>query len=300
MTLLRGVLPVLQMPYRDDESIDFERLGLLCTHVVQQGADGVVFALASELLRLSDTERRDVIRFLGDETRGTVPFVASVGAESTRVAVGNAVHAASHGATAVMATPPLCTAAAEPELEHYYTALLQSVEIPVIVQDASSYVGSPLPLSLQLRLVERYGPSRIAFKPESSPVGPVIDALRAAGGPELAIYEGDGGAQVWANYRRGLTGSIPGSEMVPAVRALWDSLETGDNERAARIAPWMVALVGCGVGLDGYLAIEKHLLVRQGIFLNTRVRGPVAFTLDDAQRAHVDQLFDRLMAEVAR
>ena len=298
-TLPRGVLPVLQMPYHDDESIDFDRLGQLCEFVLGEGGDGVVFALASEMLRLSDTERRDVVGLIGNITRGKTPFVAGVGAESTRTAVSHARHAEESGATAVMATPPLCTSAPESELERYYESLLDSVAIPVVVQDASSYVGSPLPISLQLRLIDRYGPSRVSFKPESAPVGPVVDTLRAAGGPDLAIYEGDGGAQVAANYARGLTGSIPGSEMVRSVVALWSALEAGNTAHADRIAPWIASLVACGVGLDGYLAIEKHLLVRQGVFVNEIVRGPVGFRLDSALRAHVDHLYDNLVRATA-
>ena len=49
--------------------------------------------------------------------------------------------------------------------------------------------------------------------------------------------------------------------------------------------------------LDAFLAVEKHLLVRQGIFKNTLVRGPVGFRLDDESKREVDRLFDRLIAE---
>ena len=48
------------------------------------------------------------------------------------------------------------------------------------------------------------------------------------------------------------------------------------------------------VGLDGFLAVEKHLLVKQGVFRSERVRGPVAFTLDPETRHEVDRLFHLL------
>ena len=47
--------------------------------------------------------------------------------------------------------------------------------------------------------------------------------------------------------------------------------------------------------LDAFLAVEKHLLVRQGIFKNTIVRGPVGFQLDEETRREVDRLFDRMI-----
>ena len=296
-SLPRGVFPVLQTPFLEDDAIDFPRLGTLARRVLDQGADGLVFALASELTRLDHQERRDVIMFLGETKPSGTSLIAGIGAESTRTAVSNAVAAAAAGATAVMATPPLLTNAPAHEIEGYYRAIVESIEIPVIVQDASSYLGAPLALEVQQLLIERYGPERIGFKPEADPVGPVIDALRAAGGPELRIYEGAGGAQLAANHRRGLAGTIPGSEMVPAIVSLWRALEEGQTERAERLAAWVVSLVSLGVGLDGYLAIEKHLLVRQGVFANERIRGPVAFHLDAALREHVDRLYDALMRE---
>ena len=45
-------------------------------------------------------------------------------------------------------------------------------------------------------------------------------------------------------------------------------------------------------GLDAFLAVEKYLLVKQGVFQNTLVRGPVGFTLDEETRREVDRLFD--------
>jgi hypothetical protein len=44
--------------------------------------------------------------------------------------------------------------------------------------------------------------------------------------------------------------------------------------------------------------VEKHLLVRQGIFKNEIARGPRGFTLDPETRAEVDRLFDLLMAAI--
>jgi 4-hydroxy-tetrahydrodipicolinate synthase len=46
--------------------------------------------------------------------------------------------------------------------------------------------------------------------------------------------------------------------------------------------------------LDAFLAIEKYLLAKQGVFRNSRVRGPVGFVLDKQTRCEVDRLFGHL------
>ena len=49
-------------------------------------------------------------------------------------------------------------------------------------------------------------------------------------------------------------------------------------------------------GLDGFLAIEKYLLKKRGIFSNTHQIQPVRWKLDAETQAEVDRLFARLQA----
>ena len=57
------------------------------------------------------------------------------------------------------------------ELQKYYERIIRAVEIPVVIQDASGYVGQSLPIELQAKLVAEYG-DRVVLKPEASPIGP--------------------------------------------------------------------------------------------------------------------------------
>ncbi|MFM7322908.1 MAG: dihydrodipicolinate synthase family protein [Armatimonadota bacterium] len=299
MTLPTGVLPVLQMPFHDDETIDFPALLRECDVVCAQGAHGICFALASELFRLDTREREEVVETLGNHLRGRLPFVAGVGSESTANAVRLAQHAASAGANVLMATPPLCTAATEIEIERYYGRIADAVDLPIIVQDASSYAGAPLSVDLQIRIALRHGIDRVGFKPESNPVGPVVRALRESLGAEVAIYEGSGGAELAQHFPLGLAGTIPGSEMVPAIVALWNALRRDDAARADRISIAIRGINSLGSGLDGYLAIEKHRLVRLGMLPTEHVRGPRSFVLDAPTRAEADRWFECLDKEIA-
>lgn len=297
MTTLRGVLPVMHMPYQDDWTIDYDTLGEEVEFAFAQGADGIVFALASELLRLTEGERRQTAEFLVRVAAGRGSVVISVGAESSFAAAQYARHAEYAGATALMATPPLCTKAGEDELAGYYAAIIGATSVPLVVQDASSYVGAPLSIAFQSRLYARFG-DRIAFKPEAAPVGPVISALNTASGGKVRIYEGSGGAMLAENYRRGITGTMPGTDLLDAIVALWRALEAGDEARTYALSPLIGAIQALGVGLDGYLVIEKYLLKRRGVFHNTLVRGPVAFQLDEAAAAELGRLADRLQAQL--
>lgn len=297
-TGLRGVLPVFQTPYRADESIDWDVLEREIGWLLERGADGAVMAMVSETLRLTHDERRRMAEQVCRLVAGRGSAVISVGAESTFAAVQYARHAQECGATAVMAIPPVSVAAGQDELLGYYRRILQAVELPVVVQDASGYVGRPLPIRLQAQLLDEFGPDRVLYKPEAAPLGPNITALIDATGGRARVLEGSGGIALVESYRRGVTGTMPGADLIDAVVALWRALETGDEAAVNRISPPLSALVSLQTGLDGFLAVEKYLLVKQGVLENTLVRGPVGYTLDDATRREVDRLYDLLLAAV--
>ena len=298
-TALSGVLPVFQTPYLADESIDFETLGHEIDWLFHQGADGIVIAMVSEVLRLSDRERELLAAQACQFAVGKGPAIISVGAESSYTAEGHARHAEECGAAAVMAIPPISISVEEKELLDYYRRLLEVIDIPVIVQDASGYVGKPMSIAFQARLLDEFGPERVLFKPEASPIGPRLSALRDATGGRARVFEGTGGIALIDSYHRGICGTMPGADLITAIVPLWEALEAGDLDTAAHIHEPLSALISLQTSLDGFLAVEKHLLIRQGIFRNEIVRGPRGFILDEETRHEVDRLFDRLTEATA-
>lgn len=289
---LAGVLPVFQTPFHDDETVDAATLEAEVDWLFANGADGIVMAMVSEVLRLDSDERRQLAELACRFTRDRGAVVISVGAESTKTAEAYTRHAASIGATAVMAIPPVTAAATGDELLKYYERIVQASPLPVIVQDASGYVGRPMPIEMQARLLREFGADRILYKPEATPIGPRLSELRLATGGQAAIFEGTGGIALVDSYRRGIAGTMPGADLIGAIVALWRALEAGDERRIYELSLPISSLIAVQNSLDAFLAVEKHLLFRQGVFRNTRIRGPVGYVLDAETAAEVDRLFD--------
>jgi 4-hydroxy-tetrahydrodipicolinate synthase len=295
---LAGVLCVFQTPYLLDESIDFATLDREIEWLYDRGADGIVLAMVSEVLRLSGREREQLAEHVCRAGRARGVVVVSVGAESSHTAEAFARHAEGVGADALMAVPPIAVALAEDQLLTYYRRILKAVAIPVIVQDASGYVGRPLPISLLARLLDEFG-DRVLFKPEATPIGPRLSELLTATGGKARVFEGTGGIALIDSFRRGIVGTMPGADLVDGIVGLWRALRGGDDARAYRIWLPLAALVSLQHSLDAFLAIEKYLLVKQGVFSNTLVRGPVGYVLDEPTRKEVDRLFELLQSAVA-
>jgi len=292
---VRGVLPVFQTPYHADESIDLATLEKEVTWLYDCGADGIVMAMVSEVLRLSSAEREELTEAACKfgSSRGVV--VISVGAESSKVAERFSKHAETAGADAVMAIPPVSVILSEAELARYYSRIIQAISIPVIVQDASGYVGRPMSIAVQAQLLDEFGPERVMFKPEASPIVPRLVELLTATRGRARVFEGTGGIALVESHQHGVVGTMPGADLIRALVALWRALESGDAAKAKRIHEPLATLISMQTSLDAFLAVEKHLLLRQGIFKNTVVRGPVGFRLEEETRREVDRLFERLM-----
>jgi len=295
---LCGVLPVFQTPYHTDETIDYDTLEREIAWLYDCGARGIVMAMVSETLRLASEEREELAKAACRFGRERGVVIISVGAESSKVAERFARQAEAVGADALMAIPPVSVGVGEGELVAYYRRIIEAVRIPVIVQDASGYVGRPMSMGMQARLLEEFGPERVQYKPEANPIGPKLSELREATGGRARVFEGTGGIALVDSFRRGIVGTMPGADLIRGLVPLWHALEASDTAKADRIHGPLAALISMQTGLDAFLAVEKHLLVRQGIFKNTLVRGPVGFRLDEETKREVDRLFDRMIEAI--
>ncbi|MEO8271552.1 MAG: dihydrodipicolinate synthase family protein [Aureliella sp.] len=297
---LQGVLPVLHTPFTESGEIDRETLQREIEWAFSTGADGVVVAMVSEILRLGYHGRKQLAELVCATAKDLGSIVISVGAESTAEALDFAQHAEQLGASAVMAIPPVATSLSARASRDYFSAIAASISIPLVVQDASSYVGAAIDLSVYLGLLEQFGSERIYFKPEASPLGPNLSKLRDASKGEARIFEGSGGINLVDCYRRGIVGTMPGTDLLDGIVALWQALKAGDDDRIYELSLPICGLVALQLqaGLDGFLSIEKYLLKKRGLFPNTFQIQPTAWQIDAETQAEVDRLFARLQAAI--
>ncbi len=295
---LAGVFNVLQTPLTETDEIDEPVFAREIEWLLKCGIDGAVLAMVSEVLRFSAEDRRKQWQLVLKLVNGRIPVIASVGAESTYIATSLAKWAEIDGAAAVMATPPSAFATLSNEIRDYYVAIIESVKIPVIVQDASNYLGQPLDISLYVDLIDKYGAERVQFKPEAKPVKERLELLRDASGGRALVFEGQGGVDLLDTFPIGIVGTMPGAEVPWALVALFKALKEDDWDRARSIHAPLAKLISYQKTLDAYVAVEKYLLVKQGIFTSTRQRGPVGFILTDEMKVEIDVAFDQLKAAV--
>jgi 4-hydroxy-tetrahydrodipicolinate synthase len=298
MQNLGGVFNVLSTPIDNSDEIDLPVFEREIEWLLKCGMNGAVLAMVSEVLRFSAAERRDqwkaAIKFLN----GRAPLVVSVGAESSAIAIKLAKDAESDGASALMATPPSAFAATADEVKNYYVKIIEAVKIPVIVQDASNYLGKPIELSTYVELIDTYGNERVQFKPEAKPVKERLQELNKISGNRAKVFEGQGGIDLLDTHPLGVVGTMPGAEVPWALVALWKALNEGNLDQAKAIHNPLSKLISFQTTLDAYVAIEKYLLVKQGVLTNTNQRGPVGYKLTPDVAKEIDLAYAELAAVV--
>jgi 4-hydroxy-tetrahydrodipicolinate synthase len=293
---LHGVLAITHTPFTDADAIDAPALKRSIDWAFAVGANGLGTGMVSETLKLTHDERLAMPAMLVEFAAGRGPVFVSVAAEGTWMAHGYAAAAEKAGCDAVMALPPLTAKLAEQGMVDHFRAIADAVRIPIIVQDASGYVGQSIPIGACVKLLERYGPEKVLFKPEAAPNGPTLSALRDATGRRAHIFEGSGGIFLIDSFRRGIAGTMPGLDLLDGVVAVWKALNRGDEEAAYRVYFPVCAIVALQLqaGLDGFLAVEKYLMVKRGLFASARRRKPYGWELDAETAAEVDRLYDRM------
>jgi dihydrodipicolinate synthase/N-acetylneuraminate lyase len=294
----RGVYSVVQTPLDENDNIDQAIFKREIDWLIECGVKGLVLAMVSEVMRFSADERRLQWQSALKIINKRVPLIVSVGAESTAIAISLAKSAQADGATALMATPPAIFPATSDQIYTYYSEIIEAVKIPLIVQDASNYMGQPLDLELYGNLIEKYGTERVQFKPEAKPVKERAAALQEIAHGQARIFEGQSGIDLLDTHPLGLVGTMPGGEIPWAIIKLWNALESNDLELAKSIHNLVSQLVAFQQNIDGYVAVEKYLLVKQGIFESVRQRGPVRTILSSEVKIEIDQIFEKLVKMV--
>jgi dihydrodipicolinate synthase/N-acetylneuraminate lyase len=269
---LRGVYPILAMPFDPVGRIDTEILRREVEFMVAAGVHGVGIALASEVPMLTEAERDLALRVVVEQARRRVRVVMNTGAAGTDLAIHYSRRAEALGADAVMVLPPP-TGTTSDETLGYFRGIASSIRIPIVVQDAAH---SPVPPALAARLAAS-AEHDWYLKVETPPTAPRVAEAKAVRDGRLGVFGGAGGIAFLQELRRGAQGTMPGSAIPDIFVRIWDLFQAGELDKAealfARCAN-LLNLLSQGTGILFYL--YKEVLRLRGIFTDIAVRKPAA------------------------
>lgn len=289
MKNFEGIYPVVNTPFNNDGSIDFESQRRLVRFLLDCGAHGLaLFGNASEGYTLTSYERAELMKVIINEVNGRVPVIVSTGHTGTDAAVSLSREAEAAGADGVMVLPPYLLRPDAEGLFEYYRAISDAIKIPVQIQDAplmtQVVMGAPLiaRMGRELEMV-RYA------KIEAPPTAPKVSEVLALAGNSLTVLGGLNGHFLIEELNRGARGTMPGSDLTDIFVRIWNLYEEGRVREARnefnRHLPLIRFELQPGLGVSAM----KHNLKVGGVIASTRVRHPTK-SIDEESRRELEEL----------
>lgn len=190
MLRLRGVFTALVTPFRRDGSIDWDGLRRLVEFQVEAGVDGLVpVGSTGESATLEMREKVEVIARVVEWVNGRVPVIAGTGTNSTRSTIELTRQAKAVGADAALVVCPYYNKPTQQGLYEHFRALVEAVEIPIVLYNVPGRTAVNMVAETQLRLAEEF-PTVVGTKEASGNLEQVMEILRLAP-PHFAVLAGD-------------------------------------------------------------------------------------------------------------
>jgi 4-hydroxy-tetrahydrodipicolinate synthase len=148
-----GVFPYLVSPVDASGKIRTEVLGRLCDDLIKSGVHGLTpLGSTGEFAYLNSAQRAGVVRATIEAAKGRVPVVAGVASTSTLDAVAQARTYQKLGADGILAILEAYFPLQDAQVESYFRAIADAVDIPVVIYTNPQFQRSDLSLDCIARL----------------------------------------------------------------------------------------------------------------------------------------------------
>jgi 4-hydroxy-tetrahydrodipicolinate synthase len=155
MSDFHGVFPYLVSPVSVDGSIKTDVLGKLCNDLIGAGIHGLTpLGSTGEFAYLDRAQRTSVVKATIEAASRRVPVIAGVASTSTADAVAQAKSYQQLGADGILAILESYFPVKDAQIESYFRAIADAVDIPVVIYTNPQFQKSDLTLDVIARLAE--------------------------------------------------------------------------------------------------------------------------------------------------
>ena len=283
---LDGIVTVLNTPFAESGDVDTGSMRAHVRYALDAGVAGfLVPAMASEVSKLTESERMRLVTTVIDAVDGQVPVIggASHPDELARTRIARAL--IDIGCDGLLVSVPYESDA------RYESAIGRIADLDpqfLMIQDWDA-TGGGLPVSLIARLHE----ARLfqSLKVEVVPAGPKYSEIKRATGGGLPLAGGWAVSQMIDALDRGVNTIMP-TAMHRTYVKIYRAYHRGDRSGAvAAFERTLPVLAFANQHLDISIHFFKRLLYAQGVFQTPIVRQPI-MPFDEIHERHAARLVD--------
>jgi len=240
------------------------------------GVDGVCSTIiAGEFYKFSEVERMQIAETVVDEVDGRVPALVGVSHSGTELAIKLARQAEDIGADGVIAMVPYFNhTPSKAIVKNHISAICNSINLPVMLQDAEDATGIHICPTLYLDLTDEHS-NLTSIKLEGPATLDKLQDINRLMSGRVTVFGGMAAKLILQEEELGADGTIPSACLTDLVKQIWTHAKSGDQKKAevayARYKPW-VDFFHSSPGATA--EIEKETLKHRGIISHATCRNP--------------------------
>ncbi|RKD32436.1 4-hydroxy-tetrahydrodipicolinate synthase [Thermohalobacter berrensis] len=188
MTLFKGSGVAIVTPFKE-KGIDYDKLGELIEWHIEEGTDAIIICgTTGEASTMTDEEQKETIKFAVEKVNKRIPVIAGTGSNDTHHAIELSKFAEEVGADGLLVVTPYYNKTTQKGLIEHYTAIADSVNIPVIVYNVPGRTGVNVQPKTLAKLSKH--PNIKAVKEASGDISQVAEIARLCP-DDFYIYSGN-------------------------------------------------------------------------------------------------------------
>lgn len=225
-----GIHAILYAFFDRAEKLDRHAMRKQTEIAISSGVDGIAaLGLATEVAKLTETERRTIMDWLGEDNAGRLQLGFTIFGTSVAEQITQVRNAERAGANWVILQPPIAGSFNADEYIAFFGRVAEATSLPVAIQNAPAFLGRGLGASDMAALTSRHPNIRL-LKAEASAVE--VESLIRTIGSGIPVFNGRGGLELIDGLNSGCAGYILAPDVIDyAVRA-YAYYQSGNLESA--------------------------------------------------------------------
>lgn len=188
MRLFEGSGVALVTPFKNNK-VDYNKLSELIEFHIENNTDSIIICgTTGESSTMSDSEKRETIKFTVEKVRNRIPVIAGTGGNNTSYSIELSKYAEEVGVDGLLLVTPYYNKATQKGLIEHYRAIAASVNIPIILYNVPGRTGvNIIPKTVyELSKIENIK----AIKEASGNISQVAEIAKLCGN-DFYIYSGN-------------------------------------------------------------------------------------------------------------
>ena len=230
--MIKGIIPALVTPFKEDGSIDYEEAGKLFDYTIKGGVHGLfIMGTNGEFYAIGMHEAVKYTEFVTKYVKGRLPVFVGLGSNNTEMAIRQGLRLKEAGAEYFTVITPFFQALTNKELIGYYTELADALKTPMLIYNIPARTN----INVSPEVVKVLADNKyiIGIKDSSGNMDNLKGYIDASEGKDFDVLCGSD-SKILTALKLGAKGAVAStSNLIPEVIVgIYDNFIKGDLDKA--------------------------------------------------------------------